>query len=208
MERNMYGEPIPVASEQSHHSTGVSSFLDTNCNDQTKTRTAFCAKIIKDVSIGESSGNDDRSEHDGSSVEDGTSSSSSEDGSEYESTREVIDFEANESISISESESSQKEKKDVTCIGYKKCPPPVRHNYDAMPDEENRTHFAPSVSLNFEEFTTGHGYKMEVSSDSDVSTVTSVSTAEQNLDPPVIVEDADSSDDKSDDTDSAQSDAK
>ncbi|KAJ0931800.1 hypothetical protein HanPSC8_Chr04g0166121 [Helianthus annuus] len=41
----------------------------------------------------------------------------------------------------------QKEKRDVTCIGYKKCPPPVRHNYDAMPDEEDRTFFEPSVPL-------------------------------------------------------------
>ncbi|KAJ0905847.1 putative transcription factor interactor and regulator CCHC(Zn) family [Helianthus annuus] len=48
----------------------------------------------------------------------------------------------------------QKEKKDVTCIGYKKCPPPVRHNYDAMPDEEDRTYFEPSVPLDIEEFAT------------------------------------------------------
>ncbi|KAJ0535009.1 putative transcription factor interactor and regulator CCHC(Zn) family [Helianthus annuus] len=101
----------------------------------------------------------------------------------------------------------QKEKKDVTCIGYKKCPPPVRHNYDAMPDEEDRTYFEPSVPLDVEEFATGLGYKKEVSSDSDVSADTSVSSAEQNQDPPVIVEDADSSDDESDDTDSAKSDA-
>ncbi|KAJ0871985.1 hypothetical protein HanRHA438_Chr11g0518641 [Helianthus annuus] len=63
---------------------------------------------------GESSGNNDSSEHDSSSDEDvstsaedvtTSSSSSSEDRSECESTREVVDPEANESTS--ESDSSQ-----------------------------------------------------------------------------------------------------
>ncbi|KAJ0873152.1 putative transcription factor interactor and regulator CCHC(Zn) family [Helianthus annuus] len=101
----------------------------------------------------------------------------------------------------------QKEKRDVTCIGYKKCPPPVRHNYDAMPDEEDRTFFEPSVPLDVKEFATGLGYKKEVSSDSDVSADTCVSSAELNQDPPVIIEDADSSDDESDDAILAKSDA-
>ncbi|KAJ0786924.1 putative transcription factor interactor and regulator CCHC(Zn) family [Helianthus annuus] len=87
----------------------------------------------------------------------------------------------------------QKEKRDVTCIGYKKCPPPVRHNYDAMPDEEDRVFFEPSVPLDVKEFAAGLGYQKEVSSDSDVSADTFVS-AEQNQDPPVVIEDADSSD--------------
>ncbi|KAM0038010.1 putative transcription factor interactor and regulator CCHC(Zn) family [Helianthus debilis subsp. tardiflorus] len=100
----------------------------------------------------------------------------------------------------------QKKKRDVTCIGYKKCPPPVRHNYDAMPDEEYRTHFEPSVPLDVKEFAAGLGYKKEVSSDSDGSADTSV-TAEQNQDPPVVIEDADSSDDESDDAITAKSDA-
>ncbi|KAJ0872193.1 putative transcription factor interactor and regulator CCHC(Zn) family [Helianthus annuus] len=101
----------------------------------------------------------------------------------------------------------QKEKRDVTCIGYKKCPPPVRHNYDAMPDEEDRTFFEPSVPLDIKEFATGLGYKKKVSSDSDVSADTCVSSAEPNQDPPVIIEDADSSDDESDDTNATKSDA-
>ncbi|KAJ0886707.1 putative transcription factor interactor and regulator CCHC(Zn) family [Helianthus annuus] len=100
----------------------------------------------------------------------------------------------------------QKEKRDVTCIGYKKCPPPVRHNYDAMPDEEDRTFFEPSVPLDVKEFATGLGYKKEVSSDSDVSADTCVSSAELNQDPPVIIEDVDSSDDESDDAIPAKSD--
>ncbi|KAF5775980.1 putative transcription factor interactor and regulator CCHC(Zn) family [Helianthus annuus] len=101
----------------------------------------------------------------------------------------------------------QKEKRDVTCIGYKKCPPHVRHNYDAMPDEEDRTFFEPSVPLDVKEFATGLRYKKEVSSDSDVSADTCVSSAEPYQDPPVIIEDADSSDDESDDIDAAKSDA-
>ncbi|KAM0019516.1 putative transcription factor interactor and regulator CCHC(Zn) family [Helianthus debilis subsp. tardiflorus] len=100
----------------------------------------------------------------------------------------------------------QKKKRDVTCIGYKKCPPPVRHNYDALPDEEYRTHFEPSVPLDVKEFAAGLGYKKEVSSDSDGSADTLVTT-EQNQDPPVVIEDADSSDDESDDAITAKSDA-
>ncbi|KAJ0796979.1 putative transcription factor interactor and regulator CCHC(Zn) family [Helianthus annuus] len=101
----------------------------------------------------------------------------------------------------------QKEKRDVTCIGYKKCPPPVRHNYDAMPDEEDRVFFEPSVPLDVKEFAAGLGYKKDVSPDSDTSADTCVFSAEQNQDPPVIIEDADSSDDESDDTIPAKSDA-
>ncbi|KAL9999586.1 putative transcription factor interactor and regulator CCHC(Zn) family [Helianthus debilis subsp. tardiflorus] len=101
----------------------------------------------------------------------------------------------------------QKEKRDVTCIGYKKYPPPVRHNYDAMPDEEYRTHFEPSVPLDVKEFAAGLGYQKEVSPDSDTSADACVSSAELDQDPPVIIEDADSSDDESDDAVKAKSDA-
>ncbi|XP_035845144.1 suppressor protein SRP40-like [Helianthus annuus] len=184
-----------------------SSLDPRNCS---QTKTAFYAKIVKDASNGESSRNYDSSEHDSSSVEDVstsiedvTTSSSSKDGSECESSKEVVDSDADRSTS--ESDSSQKKKKDVTCIGYKKCPPPIKHDYSSMSDEENKPHFEPSVSLSLEEFTIGLGYKKEVSSDSDVSADTDVSSAEQNQDPPVIVEDADSSDDESEDTNSEQS---
>ncbi|MFS8026842.1 hypothetical protein Hanom_Chr16g01491451 [Helianthus anomalus] len=99
----------------------------------------------------------------------------------------------------------QKKKNDVTCIGYKKCPPPIKHDYSLMPEEENKPHFEPSVSLSLEEFTFGLGYKKEVSSDSDESADAKVSTAERNQNPPVIVEDAGSSDDESEDSNSKQS---
>ncbi|KAJ0822142.1 putative transcription factor interactor and regulator CCHC(Zn) family [Helianthus annuus] len=100
----------------------------------------------------------------------------------------------------------QKEKRDVTCIGYKNCPPLVRHNYDAMPDEEDIMFFEPSMPLDVKEFAAGLGYTKEVSSDSDVSADTCVPSAELNQDPPIITEDADSSDDESDDAVPAKSD--
>ena len=67
--------------------------------------------------------------------------------------------------------------------------------------------FEPSVPLDVKEFATGLGYKKDVSSDSDVSADTCVSSAELNQDPQVIIEDADSSDDESDDAIPAKSDA-
>ncbi|MCG5051252.1 hypothetical protein L2164_21495, partial [Pectobacterium brasiliense] len=70
-----------------------------------------------------------------------------------------------------------------------------------------RVLFEPSVPLDVKEFATGLGYKKEVSSDSDVSADTCVSSAELNQDPPVITKDADSSDDESDDAVPAKSDA-
>ncbi|MFS7963821.1 hypothetical protein Hanom_Chr08g00742811 [Helianthus anomalus] len=76
-----------------------------------------------------------------------------------------------------------------------------------MPDEEDKPHFEPSVPLDLEEFAAGLGIKKEVSSYSDQSIYVKVLTTEQNQDPPVIIEDVDSSDDESEDTKSTQSDA-
>ncbi|MFS7917219.1 hypothetical protein Hanom_Chr03g00186501 [Helianthus anomalus] len=53
----------------------------------------------------------------------------------------------------------QKKKEDATCIGYKKCPPPVKHNYTAMPDVENKPHFEPSVLLDLRNSQLGSGTK-------------------------------------------------
>ncbi|XP_021992661.1 dentin sialophosphoprotein-like [Helianthus annuus] len=156
---DLYGNPLPPVASQRHRSTVAPSSLDPRNYSQTKT--AFYAKIIKDASNGESSRNDDSSEHDSSSVEDvptsvedvtTSSSCSSEDGSECKSSKEVVDSDVDRSTS--ESDSSQKK---------------------------------------------------EVSSDSDESADTKVSTVERNQDPPVIVEDANSSDDESEDTNSEQS---
>ncbi|KAM0064986.1 hypothetical protein Hdeb2414_s0003g00109461 [Helianthus debilis subsp. tardiflorus] len=109
---DLHGNPLPPVASQRHRSTVAPSPLDPrNCS---QTKKVFYAKIVKDSSNGESSWNDDSSEHYSSSVEDVStsvedvttlSSSSSDDGSECESSREVVDSDTNESTS--ESDTSQ-----------------------------------------------------------------------------------------------------
>ncbi|KAM0002892.1 putative RNA-directed DNA polymerase [Helianthus debilis subsp. tardiflorus] len=74
-------------------------------------------------------------------------------------------------------------------IGYKKCPPPLRHNYDTMPNEENMPRYEPSVPLNFEEFSTGLGFKSDNAKQQETSTSMKQS--------PPVIEDYESSDDES-----------
>ncbi|MFS7966685.1 hypothetical protein Hanom_Chr09g00776691 [Helianthus anomalus] len=88
MARNIYGEPQPVASKQSYRSTRLPSSLDPNYHGQT--RPMFYAKIVKDVSNGESSLKTIQTQVKAKMDE---------------SSREVVDSAANESVS--ESESSQ-----------------------------------------------------------------------------------------------------
>ncbi|KAJ0613257.1 putative transcription factor interactor and regulator CCHC(Zn) family [Helianthus annuus] len=79
-------------------------------------------------------------------------------------------------------------------IGYKKCPPPLRHNYTKMPDEEDMPRYAPSVPLNFEEFSTGLGFKP----DSSLNTSSKQQeTSTSMIQSPPIIEDYESSDDES-----------
>ncbi|MFS7927497.1 hypothetical protein Hanom_Chr04g00309831 [Helianthus anomalus] len=99
----------------------------------------------------------------------------------------------------------QKEKKDVKCNGYNKCHPSVRHNFTKMPDEEDMPRFEPSVTLNIEEFAVGLGYKNDISSNQAQPADVKDSTTVQNQDPPVIVEDCDSSDDESNEDEARQS---
>ncbi|KAJ0566130.1 putative transcription factor interactor and regulator CCHC(Zn) family [Helianthus annuus] len=80
-------------------------------------------------------------------------------------------------------------------VRYKSCPPPLRHNYTRMPDEEEMPRFEPSVPFDYEEVTTGLGFKSDSSSSTssdgiDTSTLTNQSAP--------IIEDYDSSDDESD----------
>ncbi|KAM0070343.1 putative transcription factor interactor and regulator CCHC(Zn) family [Helianthus debilis subsp. tardiflorus] len=74
-------------------------------------------------------------------------------------------------------------------IGYKKCPPPLRHNYDTMPNDENMPRYEPSVPLNFEEFSTGLGFKPDSAQQQEASTSMKQS--------PPVIEDYESSDDES-----------
>ncbi|KAJ0848981.1 putative transcription factor interactor and regulator CCHC(Zn) family [Helianthus annuus] len=79
-------------------------------------------------------------------------------------------------------------------IGYKKCPPPLRHNYTKMPDEEDMPRYEPSVPLDFEEFSTGLGFKPD--SSSNTSSKQQETSASMKQSPPII-EDYESSDDES-----------
>ncbi|KAM0038318.1 putative transcription factor interactor and regulator CCHC(Zn) family [Helianthus debilis subsp. tardiflorus] len=88
----------------------------------------------------------------------------------------------------------QQLKGDQKGIGYKKCPPPLRHNYTKMPDEENMPRYEPSVPLNFEEFSTGLGFKPDNSS--NTSAKQQETSTSMNQSPPII-EDFESSDDES-----------
>ncbi|MFS7918772.1 hypothetical protein Hanom_Chr03g00205081 [Helianthus anomalus] len=90
----------------------------------------------------------------------------------------------------------QKRKGNVKCIGDQSCPPPIRHNYTKLPNEEDMPHFEPSVSLDIEEFAVGLGFKKNISSNQAQSTDVKDSTTAQNLDLPIIAEDCDSSDDE------------
>ncbi|KAJ0751981.1 putative transcription factor interactor and regulator CCHC(Zn) family [Helianthus annuus] len=79
-------------------------------------------------------------------------------------------------------------------VGYKKCSPPLRHNYTHMPNEEEMPRFEPSVPLDYEEVTTGLGFKSDSSSStSSEQTETSTSTKQS----PPFIEDYESSDDES-----------
>ncbi|KAJ0925095.1 hypothetical protein HanRHA438_Chr04g0155751 [Helianthus annuus] len=74
-----------------------------------------------------------------------------------------------------------------------------------MPDEEDMPRFEPSVSLDIEEFTIGLIYKKGISSNQAQPVDVKDSTTVQNQDPPVIVEDCDSSDDESNEDEARQS---
>ncbi|KAJ0801703.1 putative transcription factor interactor and regulator CCHC(Zn) family [Helianthus annuus] len=96
----------------------------------------------------------------------------------------------------------KKLKGDVKSIGYKSCPPPLRHNYTKLPDEEEMPRFEPSVPLNPEEFAAGLGFKLDDFSKESEKTESVSCAAEQS---PPIIEDYVSSDDESDVSDQDQS---
>ncbi|KAJ0872021.1 putative transcription factor interactor and regulator CCHC(Zn) family [Helianthus annuus] len=97
----------------------------------------------------------------------------------------------------------QQLKGNVKGVGYKACPPPLRHNYTKMPDEEDMPRYEPSVPLDYEEVTTGLGFKPDSSSEGSSDNKEKSSCA-SNQSPPTI-EDYDSSDDESDVSDQDES---
>ncbi|KAJ0434470.1 putative transcription factor interactor and regulator CCHC(Zn) family [Helianthus annuus] len=101
----------------------------------------------------------------------------------------------------------QKKKKDekFTGVGFKSCPPPMNHNYSKMPDHEEMPRFEPTVQLNLDEFAVGLGFKAGASSSGQSESEkveTSSFVKEQS---PPIIEDADSSDDESEENEKSQS---
>ncbi|KAF5774950.1 putative transcription factor interactor and regulator CCHC(Zn) family [Helianthus annuus] len=91
----------------------------------------------------------------------------------------------------------QKEKGDVKCIGFKSCPPPMNHNYSKLPDDEDMPRFEPTVPLGLDDFAAGLGFTTGTSSSgqSESENVTDSSCDKEHS--PPIIEDADSSDDES-----------
>ncbi|KAJ0730747.1 hypothetical protein HanOQP8_Chr07g0243811 [Helianthus annuus] len=80
-------------------------------------------------------------------------------------------------------------------VGYKKCPPPLKHNYTRMPDEEEMPRFEPSVPLDYEEVTIGLGFKSDSSSSTSSDGIDTSMLTNQSA---PIIEDYDSSNDESD----------
>ncbi|KAL9999122.1 putative transcription factor interactor and regulator CCHC(Zn) family [Helianthus debilis subsp. tardiflorus] len=101
----------------------------------------------------------------------------------------------------------QKKKKDekFTGVGFKACPPPMNHNYSKLPDHEEMPRFEPTVPLNRDDFAVGLGFKAGTSSSGQSESEkvkTSSFVKEQS---PPIIEDADSSDDETEENDKPQS---
>ncbi|KAJ0954536.1 putative RNA-directed DNA polymerase [Helianthus annuus] len=89
----------------------------------------------------------------------------------------------------------QQLKGNVKGVGYKACPPPLMDNYTKMPDEEEMPRYEPSVPLNFEEFSTGLGFKSDSSSNTAPKEPETSPSMKQS---PPIIEDYETSDDESD----------
>ena len=88
----------------------------------------------------------------------------------------------------------QQLKGNVKGVGYKACPPPLRHNYTKMPDEEEMPRYEPSVPLDVEEFAAGLGFKPDNSSNTSSKQQETSSSMKQS---PPIIEDYETSDDES-----------
>ncbi|KAJ0622205.1 putative transcription factor interactor and regulator CCHC(Zn) family [Helianthus annuus] len=91
----------------------------------------------------------------------------------------------------------QRKKGDTKCIGYKSCPPPMNHNYSKLPNDEDMPHFEPTVPLGPDDFAAGLGFTTGTSSSgkSESENVSDPSYVKEQS--PPIIEDADSSDDES-----------
>ncbi|MFS7926524.1 hypothetical protein Hanom_Chr04g00298041 [Helianthus anomalus] len=115
---------------------------------------------------------------------------------EYDTIKLKLDSYSNSRYVLDHIIDVQKKKGDVKFIGYKACPPPVRHNYTKMPDDEDMPHFEPTVPLNFDEFKAGLGFTKGASSSQSQSDEIKDSKSVNDQSPPTV-EDCDSSYDES-----------
>ncbi|KAJ0788288.1 putative transcription factor interactor and regulator CCHC(Zn) family [Helianthus annuus] len=116
---------------------------------------------------------------------------------ECDAIKQKLDSYSNSRFVLDHIISVQKEKGDKKCIGYKKCPPPMSHNYSKQPDDEDMPRFEPTVPLARDDFAAGLGFKTGTSSsEQSASENVENSSCEKEQSPPII-EDADSSDDES-----------
>ncbi|KAM0037200.1 putative transcription factor interactor and regulator CCHC(Zn) family [Helianthus debilis subsp. tardiflorus] len=109
--------------------------------------------------------------------------------SEHDAIKQKLESYSNSRFVLDHIIDVQQLKGNQKGIGYKKCPPPLRHNYDTMPYDENMPRYEPSVPLNFEEFSTGLGFKPDNAKQQEASTSMKQS--------PPVIEDYESSDDES-----------
>ncbi|MFS7913667.1 putative transcription factor interactor and regulator CCHC(Zn) family [Helianthus anomalus] len=115
---------------------------------------------------------------------------------EHDAIKQKLESYSNSRFVLDHIINVQQLKGNVKGVGYKACPPPLRHNYTKMPDEEDMPRYEPIVPLNYEEVTTGLGFKPDNSSEGSSNNKEKSSCA-SNQSPPTI-EDYDSSDDESD----------
>ncbi|KAM0033807.1 putative transcription factor interactor and regulator CCHC(Zn) family [Helianthus debilis subsp. tardiflorus] len=98
----------------------------------------------------------------------------------------------------------QKKKGDKKCVGFKSVPPPMNHNYSALPDDERVPRFEPHVPLALDDFAAGIGFKTGASSSGQSNSENVNNSSFVKGQSPPIIEDADSSDDESEENEKPQ----
>ncbi|KAJ0442132.1 hypothetical protein HanIR_Chr16g0805701 [Helianthus annuus] len=98
----------------------------------------------------------------------------------------------------------QRKKGDTKCIGYKSCPPPMNHNYSKSPDDEDMPRFEPTVPLGLDDFAAGLGFTTGTSSSGQSESENVKNSSSVKEQSPPIIEDAESSDDESDENEKPQ----
>ncbi|KAJ0677880.1 putative RNA-directed DNA polymerase [Helianthus annuus] len=113
--------------------------------------------------------------------------------SEHDAIKQKLESYSNSRFVLDHIIDVQQLKGNQKGIGYKKCPPPVMNNYTKMPDEEEMPRYEPSVPLDFEEFTTGLGFKPDSSSNTSEKQQEASTSMDQSS---PIIEDCETSDDE------------